>query len=424
MAQLRFDQSAEHALERMRQGVGNLFITGRAGTGKSTLLLHYLKERPRNAAVVAPTGVAALRVGGQTIHSFFGFSVDVTPDSIERIRPRRRQLYRSLLMLIIDEVSMLRADLHDCIDLFLRKFGPEPGTAFGGVQMVYFGDLYQLPPVVTDAESSIFSEFYATPYFFSAMALHDTGLETIELETVHRQRDDEFIGILNNIRDNSVTDCDLSALNKRLDPGFESPEGSHYVTLTSTNARADAINERQLAKLPGNPHQSPAEITGDFTRNYFPAPPMLDYKIGAQIMMLTNDPQQRWLNGTAGVITGIHTDSDSEVVVGISLPGQDSPIRIGRHSWDLFKFELNGSRIDAVPVGQFRQLPFRLAWALTIHKCQGLTLENAIIDLTSVFSPGQTYVALSRCRTLDDIVLTRRIEHRHIFTDRRLRCLP
>ncbi len=418
---ITFDSRSNYALQRMACGENNLLITGKAGTGKSTLLTAYLRDRPEGTAVVAPTGVAALRVGGQTIHRFFGFSVNVTPETARRMKSNRSpNLFKSLRTLIIDEVSMLRADLHDCIDMFLRKFGPQRNKPFGGVHMIYVGDLYQLPPVVTRSEREFFWTHYDSPYFFSAGGVQETSLEIIELEKIHRQHDPVFIDILENIRNNSVTDEDINALNRRVDPDFESGENGFYVTLTSTNARADKINAEQLGLLSSRKRKSTAEISGDFTRDYFPAPVELEYKAGAQIMLLNNDSDGRWVNGSTGVIQTCGTDSAGMPFVRVLLNDSSDSVRVEPHEWQVYRPEPHSGTIEYVLAGRFRQLPFRLAWAVTIHKSQGLTLDKTIIDLTRVFSHGQAYVALSRCRTLEGIILTRPIERQHIRTDWRV----
>lgn len=279
-----------HALERMHSGKGNLFITGKAGTGKSTLLEHFRAHAERKPVVLAPTGVAALNVRGQTIHRFFRFGIDVTPLKLResRKRPRNANLYRNLRTIIIDEVSMVRADLLDCVDIFLRKHGPRRRQPFGGVQMIFVGDLYQLPPVVTGEEREIFRTLYDTPYFFSAEALQSANLEIIELEKVYRQKDSRFVEILNHVRNDTVDEADIAALNARLDPSYSPAAGEFCVTLTTTNRNADAINDRKLESLPGKTLVSIAEIEGDFGREYHPTTVELAIKPGAQIMLLNS----------------------------------------------------------------------------------------------------------------------------------------
>jgi hypothetical protein len=317
-----FNPSFVRALEMMERSDRSLFITGKAGTGKSTLLAHFCSTTEKHPVVLAPTGVAALNVGGQTIHRFFRFPIDITPQSVgdKRRKPRgdKRELYRKLRTLIIDEVSMLRADLLDCIDGFLRLYGPKVGAPFGGVQMIFVGDLYQLPPVVGASENAIFTDHYTTPYFFSAHALKDAPPELIELETVYRQKDPRFVDLLNSIRNNSVEEAGIALLNQRVGAALPSSAG-FAITLTSTNRRADEINEAQLAQLSGKSFTAEAEIEGEFGKEYYPTATALQFKIGAQIMLLNNDSQGRWVNGSIGVIEAVKKDDDGERYLQIRL---------------------------------------------------------------------------------------------------------
>jgi len=295
------------ALRLMEDTDKNIFITGKAGTGKSTLLSWFCRVSRKAPVILAPTGVAALNVKGQTIHNFFNFYVDVTPEKIRRKKnkPRNAKLYQKLRCLVIDEISMVRADLMDCIDAFLRRYGPDPAREFGGVQMILIGDLYQLPPVVTSAERELFSSHYDSPYFFSAHALKNHALAQIELEKIYRQKDREFVALLNKIRNNSADENDLAHLNSRLGtsplPAPAAQKG-FSITLTTTNALADQVNETHLAALKGEMHVSEAGIEGDFGREYYPTAVELRYKAGAQIMMLNNDSEKRWVNGSLGAI--------------------------------------------------------------------------------------------------------------------------
>ena len=412
------------ALERMESGERNLFVTGKAGTGKSTLLEYFRANTSRDPVLLAPTGVAALNVGGQTIHRFFGFGIDTTPEKVRasRSKPRHPELYRKLATVVIDEVSMLRADLLDCVDLFLRKHGPKRRAPFGGVHMVFVGDLYQLPPVVTGNERTIFHTVYDTPYFFSARSLANADLEIVELEKVYRQTDAEFVELLNRIRNDSVTADDLDRLNARLDPGLDSRDEVFQVTLTTTNRNADRINEAKLASLPGKTLVSRADVAGDFGREYYPTASDLAFKEGAQIMMLNNDAAGRWVNGSIGTVESEERDEDGDDFLFVRLRDGDDLVEVRPHTWDLVRFVLADGRIVSEPVGYFTQLPFRLAWAVTIHKSQGKTFDRIVVDLErGAFATGQTYVALSRCTTFEGIVLRRPIAKSSIRADWRIR---
>ena len=411
------------ALERMHSGKGNLFITGKAGTGKSTLLEHFRAHAEQKPVVLAPTGVAALHVRGQTIHRFFRFGIDVTPRKLResRKRPRNANLYRNLRTIIIDEVSMVRADLLDCVDIFLRKHGPRRRQPFGGVQMVFVGDLYQLPPVVSGEEREIFRTLYETPYFFSAEALRSANLEIIELEKVYRQKDARFVEILNHVRNDTVDEADIAALNARLDPSYTPAAGEFCVTLTTTNRNADSINDRKLESLQGKALVSVAEIEGDFGRKYHPTAVELAIKPGAQIMLLNNDAEHRWVNGSIGTIKSIQQPESGHPTVIARLNDGDSLVEVEPHVWELIRFTLENGQIATERIGRFRQLPLRLAWAVTIHKSQGKTFDNIVVDLErGAFAAGQTYVALSRCTSLDGIVLKRPITDKSIRADWRV----
>ena len=419
--QIEITPSFSRALDIIGSGETNVFLTGRAGTGKSTLLRHLCDTQATPTAVVASTGVAAINARGQTIHRFFRFPTTVTPEAIRsgEIKARNAKLYKNLRQLIIDEVSMVRADLLDCVDVFLRMHGPKPGTPFGGVQMLYFGDLYQLPPVVRREEWEIFSTFYDSPFFFSAKALQDVPINIIELDKVFRQKDREFVEILNSIRNGSIDEAGLNFLNRQFKPGFSVPKDEFYITLTSMNKSADKINLDLLEALPHTKRSLMAEVHGDFTKEYYPAPMMLEYKVGAQIMMLNNDSAGRWVNGSIGVIKEAETgQAESRVVV--QLQDGNEIVEVKPHEWGLSRLEFSDGALVPVQIGTFCQLPFRLAWAVTIHKSQGKTFDRMVIDLGRIFSPGQTYVALSRCTSLDRIVLRRPVSIRDIRVDYRV----
>lgn len=429
MADIELNPEFVRALALMEAGERHLFVTGRAGTGKSTLLSHYCATTDKEAVVLAPTGVAALNVGGQTVHRFFGFGLDVTPEKVRKQRraPRRPELYERLETIVIDEASMLRADLLDCVDAFLRKHGPERRVPFGGVQMVFVGDLYQLPPVVPPGEREIFRTLYDTPYFFSAKALEDADLEIVELEKVYRQKDAEFVALLNRIRNNSAEPGDLARLNERVRPAFEPRSDEFYVVLTTTNRNADRINAEKLARLPAERLVAHAEIFGDFDRQSYPTAAELVFKPGAQVMLVSNDAADRWVNGSIGVVEGVAAgeaddDEDDEEKVLIRLRDGGESVAVGRHTWELVRFTLDRGKIVTEPAGTFTQYPFRLAWAVTIHKSQGKTFERTVIDLErGAFESGQTYVALSRCTAFEGIVLKRPIRAGSVRADWRVR---
>ena len=396
--------------EYIRSGDGHMFVTGKAGTGKSTLLQLIRDQMDPEPVVLAPTGVAAINVAGQTIHRFFGFNIETTLKTIKakRVRPRYPRVIKELRTIIIDEVSMVRADVMDWVDNFLQIHGPVPRAPFGGVRLVFFGDLFQLPPVVKNEEKDIFTTIYESPYFFSAPGIKDAELKVVELTKIFRQTDRTFIDLLNNFRNNAVQDSDLKLLNTRLDPDFAPPPDEFYISLSSTNARADAINEERLNSLRAKKVNSEAEIKGEFTKDYYPAPKSLSFKPGAQIMMLNNDADNRWVNGSIGKIESIKKNREGELVVEARLNDGYS-VQIEAHEWKLGRYMLVDGRIEYETIGRFSQLPFRLAWAVTVHKSQGKTFDRVIIDIHVVFSPGQVYVALSRCTSLDGIVLARPI---------------
>ncbi len=414
------------AFDMFEHSPKHIFLTGRAGTGKSTLLQYFRSSTRKNVAVVAPTGVAAVNIKGQTIHSFFCFKPDITPDAAKEVHLRRgkRELYRNLDAVIIDEVSMVRADLLDCIDVFLRKNGPDKKKPFGGVQMILIGDLYQLPPVVTGADRDIFGGLYASPYFFDAKVFQECTFEFLELEKIYRQTEDRFIKLLNSVRDNAVRPEDLALLNLRYSPDFEPPPDDFYVYLTTTNDLADGVNRSRLASIKGKTFAYTGQVNGAFEQKNLPTHEALELKFGAQVMLLNNDPMGRWVNGSIGhVMDIIHGASGEEDAVRVRLAdGQE--VDIAPFTWEMFRFVYDKEleRVNSEVVGAFRQYPLRLAWAVTIHKSQGKTFSKVIIDVgRGTFSHGQAYVALSRCTTLEGIVLRRPFLRQHILLDVRVR---
>lgn len=417
-AALEFTEPFERALRLMEETRRHVFVTGRAGTGKSTLLQHFKETTAKRAAVLAPTGVAALNVGGQTIHSFFRFKPDVTPESArKKLRGEGAGIYKKLDAIVIDEVSMARADLMDCVDAFLRANGPEKDAPFGGLQMIFIGDLYQLPPVVGAAEKMLFKTLYLSPYFFSARVFQGLEMEFVELEKIYRQRDDRFIDVLNAIRNRTVTEEDLALLNTRVDPGFEPPADEYYIHLTSTNTLADAYNEEQLGKLKGRTWTSTGIVEGEFGKEYLPTAVELKLKKGAQVMLLNNDAWSRWVNGTIGRITGFVKDAGDGALIRVRLD-DGRTVEVAPFTWEIFRFSLKDGGLESEEVGRFTQFPLRLAFAVTIHKSQGKTFQRAIIDVgRGTFAPGQMYVALSRCTSLEGIVLRKPLRKQDILLD-------
>ena len=431
-ANIKITPEFHEALELLKSPRKCVFITGKAGTGKSTLLNIYRKQCKNDPVVLAPTGVAALNVDGKTIHSFFKFGTDVTPDSIKRsyafIQRKRRKLYNNLEMIFIDEVSMLRADLLDCIDQFLRLHGPLKGKPFGGIRLRFFGDLYQLPPVVVDREKEIFSpgSLYESEFFFDAhvmrAARNSTAapykLNIFHLTHIYRQSDDTFRELINRIRNNTVTEADIDIFNTRLVPDTEIPDRKFFVVLTGTNNQANSINSRKLGELGKSTEifTSSALITGDCEKNLPRAPLELKYCIGSQIMMLTNDPAHRWVNGSLGHIKNIRPD-DEEISINLM---NGSSIIVDPYTWTVNEYALSNNTIISEPKGTYTQFPFQLCWAVTIHKSQGKTFNHMGIMLNRAFAPGQVYVALSRCRTLSGIDLYKPLQRNLITTDQRV----
>ncbi|UCH82148.1 MAG: AAA family ATPase [Nitrospiraceae bacterium] len=428
-----FNEQFLHALTVMEETDKNVFVTGRAGTGKSTLLQYFRENTDKNVSVLAPTGVAAVNVKGQTIHSFFNFRIGVTPDTVHKIRPRDRDLYTNLDAIIIDEISMVRADLLDCVDLFLRKHGKTTGP-FGGIQMIFIGDLYQLPPVVTAREKALFRDLYKSPYFFSSRVFDadlfsrvagDEGpfhMEFIELEKVYRQKDERFLQLLNGIRNNSITEKDIEEINNRYDPSVKEKTEDFYIYLTTTNALADDINTSKLTELKADEHYYEGQIDGDFGEKSLPTSLNLTLRTGAQVMLLNNDPHGRWINGSIGRIADIDEEENRPDVLWIELPDGEV-VDVTPNKWEMYEFSYDRetSRILSESVGAFTQYPLRLAWAVTIHKCQGMTFDRAVIDIgRGTFSHGQLYVALSRCTTLNGIVLKTPVYKKHVLLDRRV----
>jgi ATP-dependent DNA helicase PIF1 len=420
MKQPRIDLNEQfrYALDVMEYSDRSVFITGRAGTGKSTLLNYFRNTTKKKVAVLAPTGVAALNVKGQTIHSFFKFKPGITPDRVKKLRSENKEsIYRKLDIIVIDEISMVRADLLDCVDRFLRLNGPVNDRPFGGIQMAFIGDLYQLPPVVTGSEKEVFESLYETPYFYGARVFGSFQMEFVELERIYRQHDEQFITLLNGIRNNTIKEEDLELLNQRYQPEFEPPPNEFYVYLTTTNKLAEEINGKRLAALKGKPYTFTGSIEGDFGQEYLATKIDLQVKVGAQVMMLNNDIEGRWVNGSIGKITGITQNSKSEAEIVAELADGDE-VEITPFTWEIFRLFVEGGGLQSEAIGTFTQYPLMLAWAVTIHKGQGKTFDRVIIDIgKGIFAHGQMYVALSRCTTLGGIVLIKPALKKHIWTN-------
>lgn len=406
-------------LEHLHQGHG-AFVTGLAGSGKSTLIREFCRTTNRNVIRAATTGVAALLIDGKTIHSLLGLSTTTTVHDVidGSFQPRRRKVLKSMQTLIIDEASMLRADLFDTIIEILNRYGPNPGQWAGGVQLILVGDLYQLPPVVTDYEEEYFRTHYGSPFFFSAHHFSSTRTPTAKLTKVFRQIGDPVLAdMLNAVREGLATERVRGLLTARTLEHFEPPDDEFWLTLATSNERARIINERRLHKLPDPPRTHTAVITGEVETREHPNAESIDYAVGAQIMLLTNDPYRRWVNGSMGVVTAINADGTIEIAV----RGRTELVTVGPHTWEIVRPKVKNGRMTNKLVGTFTQLPFKLAWAITIHKSQGQTLDRIAIDLTGgAFAAGQTYVALSRATSLNGIVLTRPVRAKDLKVDPRI----
>ena len=401
----------------------SIFLTGKAGTGKTTFLKTVVERSSKRCIVVAPTGVAAINAGGMTIHSFFQlpFSPFVPNAQIKSkfdFGKEKRKIISSLDLLIIDEISMVRSDLLDAVDSVLRRFR-DRYKPFGGVQLLMIGDLQQLTPVMTPEDERMLSPYYDTPYFFGSKALAQTDYVTIQLEKVYRQQDNIFLTLLNHIREGKPSAEDIQLLNSRYQPAFIPRPEEGYIRLTTHNQMANHYNESELQKLPGHSYTYRAKIDGTFPEYSYPTADTLTLKEGAQVMFVKNDPSGNHLyyNGRIGHVT-YADDNRLEVF----CPGDAEAIEVEPLEWENSRYTLNPEtrEIESEVLGKFSQLPLRLAWAITIHKSQGLTFERAIIDASLSFAPGQVYVALSRCKTLEGMVLASQITPQAIISDERV----
>jgi hypothetical protein len=415
----------------------HLFLTGKAGTGKTTFLKYIKDNTKKNTVIVAPTGVAAINAGGVTMHSFFQLPFGpFVPASTNLYNSNgqvtdkhslfknihfggsKREMLQELELLIIDEVSMVRCDMLDAMDTILRHFRKQYQVPFGGVQVVYIGDMFQLPPVIPQHEWSILQEHYNSPFFFEAKVIKEAPPLYIELKKIYRQNEQHFIDILNRIRNNAPERDDLQELNNRYNPSFNPPAGEKYITLSTHNKKADVINEAELKKLAGQLHLFKAELTGEFSDKALPTDFNLQLKEGAQVMFIKNDvgTERRYYNGKLAIIKKIAND---EITVAFD-DGEE--MKLEKETWKNIRYQYNKEKddIEEEELGSFKQYPIRLAWAITIHKSQGLTFDKAVIDAGSSFAAGQVYVALSRCTSLDGLVLHSKIFPHAIATDKRV----
>lgn len=414
MTNIQITDEFKQILDACEKSKDPIFITGCAGTGKSTLIREIKKRIDGNSVIVAPTGVAAINIKGQTIHSFFKIAPRfLAPD---QFRPKGNKVFEAIDTLIIDEISMVRADLFDAINLTLQKYGPEPDTIFGGVRLIMVGDMEQLPPIISREEEDVFYNYYKSADFRHSYIAKSLNPQKFTLTKPFRQQDEDFIKILENVR--NARNADQNEIIRSFEPCVSrfSPYDQGVITLATTNALADSINQTQLGKLPEQPVQYEATIKGSFKEaSRLPSPENLVLKKGAQVMFTRNDASRRWQNGTIGVVA--HLDKDV-IQVMVQRPRGLKTYDIERATWQKLSYQLNNStgKITEKEVGSFTQFPLQLAWAVTIHKSQGQTLDKVHIDLgNGAFAKGQLYVALSRARSLESISLARPISNRDML---------
>ena len=438
---MNYDTSNEMfglAAELISHSSYNVFLTGKAGTGKTTFLKYLRENCAKQMAVVAPTGVAAINAGGVTIHSFFQLPLSpFTPEikgfiekndhvtnphsliSRLRMNNEKKRLLHELELLIIDEISMVRCDVLDAIDLVLRHIRHRHQERFGGVQVLFIGDMFQLPPVKKDDEWKVLSAYYDSPYFFDSKVMQEEPPVYIEFTKVYRQSDEQFINLLNQVRNNQIDEAGETILQSRYQPGFQREGNRDYIVLTTHNEKARNINASELAKLGNNLFSYSAEIRDDFPATAYPADELLQLKVGAQVMFIKNDTDKnkRYFNGKIGVITELEDDK-----ILVRCTSEFADIEVKKEKWENIRYTLNKStrHLEEQMLGSFTQYPLRLAWAITIHKSQGLTFEKAIIDAGEAFAAGQVYVALSRCTNLNGMVLHSRIPRNRLSTDEKI----
>ncbi len=406
------------AYQMMNETNDHLFLTGRAGTGKSTLLTYFREHTHKKHVVLAPTGVAALNVKGQTIHSFFGFHPAIQLHLVQRANKQALALFRTIETIVIDEISMVRADLLDCIDRALRLNRERPRDPFGGVQMIFIGDLYQLPPVVTREEQFRFETEYTSPYFFSAYSMGEISIKKIELKKVYRQKEKTFVELLEKVRTKTVTPTDVKTWNERHDPHFDPLEETAYIHLTTTNNMAQQRNAYELKRLPGKEWKLKAFSIGALPDRRMPSEEILYVKEGARVMFTMNDSERRWMNGTLGTIVKIRTPGLSNYPVLYVELEDGNMVEVKQYKWELFEYVLNGGSLEESIVGSYTQYPITLAWAVTIHKGQGKTFDRMLVDMGwGAFAHGQLYVALSRCTTFKGLVLLKPFQTKDVILD-------
>jgi len=426
------------AAELVNQSSRNIFLTGKAGTGKTTFLKYIRENCPKQIVVVAPTGVAAINAGGVTMHSFFqlpfspfipevgGFTRQTEETTNKnsllsklRMTTEKKKILQELELLIIDEISMVRCDMLDAVDAVLRHIRRRHNERFGGVQVLFIGDMFQLPPVIKEQEWRLLKDFYNSPYFFDSIVIREEQPVYIEFDKIYRQSEEKFINVLNQVRNNQLDDDGRNLLEKRFDPAFRRTKDDGYIILTTHNERARNKNETELNNLSNKSFSYRAEIEGDFPASAYPAEEQLLLKVGSQVMFIKNDTERikRYFNGKIGIVTELDNDK-------ILVQCKDEPdeIEVKKEKWENIRYTVDkkSRQLNEEVLGSFTQYPLRLAWAITIHKSQGLTFDKVIIDAGEAFAPGQVYVALSRCTTLDGIVLQSHIRLNRMFSDERI----